>query len=201
MKIMQNLLSALLRSEMNSGPCKTTKENVMTPHHRNLTLRKVRLWAPALLGVLVVLVFMVPAYAMGNSHANGGGTTIEVGEKSTFVFNAVEQPDGSVTGHLVYQFRAFDFGIIMDIDCLAISGSGNQARLSGVVTHLIGEVPPEFSFIFVGAEAEFAVTDNGQGKNAPADLVSDVLFGSGVSCEDGGGEPYLPISGNIQVSQ
>ena len=171
----------------------------MTPHHRNLTLRKVRLWAPALLGVLVVLVFMVPAYAMGNPHANGGGTTIEVGEKSTFVFNAVEHPDGSVTGHLVYQFRSAGFGFQMDIDCLAIFD--NSAVLSGVVTHLIGEVPPEYSFIFVGAEAEFAVTDNGQGKNAPADLVSDVLFGSGVSCEDGGGEPYLPISGNIQVSQ
>ena len=167
----------------------------MTPHHRNLTLRKVRLWAPALLGVLVVLVFMAPAYAMSNPHANGGGTTIEGGETSTFVFNAVEHPDGSVTGHLVYQFRLGGFGFIMDIDCLAIFD--NSAVLSGLVTHVIGEVQPPY-IIFVGELLVFSVTDNGQGNNAPPDLVSDVFIGT---CEDGGGEPYLPISGNIQVSQ
>ena len=172
---------------------------IMTPHHRNLTLRKVRLWAPTLLGVLVVLAFMVPAYAMGNPHANGGGTTIESGEKSTFVFNAVEQPDGSVTGHLVYQFRAFDFGFIMDIDCLQISGTGNQAVLSGVVTHLIGEVPPEFSFIFVGAPATFGVRDSGEGQGDPADLFSDVGFGFG-DCNEFRPVVYLPMRGNIQVS-
>jgi hypothetical protein len=116
------------------------------------------------------------------------------------VFNAVEHPDGSVTGHLVYQFRTRDFGFIMDIDCLQISGSGNKAVLSGVVTHLIGEVPPEYWFIFVGAPATFAVMDNGEGHGDPADLFSDVYFGFG-DCNEFRPVVYLPMRGNIQVSQ
>ena len=150
--------------------------------------------------VPVVLAFMVPAYAMGNPHANGGGVTREGGEKSTFVFNAVENPDGSVTGHLVYQLRTHDFGFMMDIDCLQISGIGNQAVLSGVVTHLIGEVPPEFSYIFVGAPATFGVRDNGEGEGDPADFISDVYFGFG-DCNEFRPVVYLPMRGNIQVSQ
>ena len=138
------------------------------------------------------------ARAQGNPSANGGGTTIEGGEKSTFVFNAVEHPDGSVTGHLVYRFVRPVLGFKWTSTA---SQSLTILRCSRVVTHLIGEVPPEFSFIFVGAEAVFSVTDNGQGKNAPADLVSDVFVFSGASCLTGGGEPYLPISGNIQVRQ
>jgi hypothetical protein len=120
------------------------------------------------------------------------------GEKSTFVFNAVEQPDGSVTGHLVYQFRSGDFGFIMDIDCLPISGSGVQAVLSGVVTHPIGGEPPPY--IFVGAPATFGVRDNGEGEGDPADFISDVFFGGG-DCNEFRPVVYLPMRGNIQVSQ
>lgn len=49
--------------------------------------------------------------AGGNQMANGGGTTVEGGEKSTFVFNAVKKSDGSVTGHLVYKIRVSNIGI------------------------------------------------------------------------------------------
>jgi len=138
------------------------------------------------------------AWAQGNPSANGGGTTIEGGEKSTFVFNAVEHPNGNVTGHLVYHHRTTDFGWMMDIDCLTIHR--NEAVLSGVVTKLIGEVPPEFYYIFVGAPGTFAVMDNGEGPGDPADLISDVYFGFG-DCNVFRPVLYLPVSGNIQVRQ
>jgi len=54
--------------------------------------------------------------AAGNPHANGGGTPIEGGKFSTFVFNAVEHTDGSVVGHLNYKFRSGDISIRMDIN-------------------------------------------------------------------------------------
>jgi hypothetical protein len=152
------------------------------------------LWASLVLAV-VVPVFAVAAQASGNPSATGGGTTQELGETSTFTFNAVQRPDGSVTGHLVYQFRGADLTIHMDIDCLSISG--NIARLSGEVTHVQGDPP---SYIFVGQDAEFTVQDNGEGGQAPPDLFSDVSLFTGASCTDGFAPgPYLPTSGNIQV--
>src|SRR5437867_13098047 len=54
----------------------------------------------------------------GNSSATGGGTTVELGQKSTFTFNAVQHSDGTVNGHMVYQVRGGDIVIHMDIDCL-----------------------------------------------------------------------------------
>jgi hypothetical protein len=172
----------------------------MNIHTNPITTSPLRRGLVLITLALTGLALAPAARAQGNPSANGGGTTIEGGEKSTFVFNAVEHPDGSVTGHLVYQFRTRDFGFIMDIDCLQISGSGNKAVLSGVVTHLIGEVPPEYWFIFVGAPATFAVMDNGEGHGDPADLFSDVYFGFG-DCNEFRPVVYLPMRGNIQVSQ
>ena len=187
---MKNIISNYQPIRLINGIPRETISRQLSPLRRGLVLISL---------ALTGLALAPAARAQGNPSANGGGTTIEGGEKSTFVFNAVEHLDGSVTGHLVYQIRTLGFGFQMDIDCLAIFD--NSAVLSGVVTHLIGEVPPGYSFIFVGAEAVFSVTDSGQGKNAPADLVSDILFFGGASCLAGGGEPYLPISGNIQVRQ
>ncbi|MFN9710611.1 MAG: hypothetical protein ACK55K_04305, partial [Bacteroidota bacterium] len=63
----------------------------------------------------------------GNRHINGGGTGIEFGKKSTFVFNAVETSSG-ITGHLVYHLRAFDVTFQMNLDCMEING--NRATMS-----------------------------------------------------------------------
>lgn len=70
-----------------------------------------------------------------NQMANGGGTTVEGGEKSTFVFNAVKKSDGSVTGHLIYLIRVSNITVKMDLDCVRFIG-GNIAVLSGIVTEV-----------------------------------------------------------------
>jgi hypothetical protein len=159
--------------------------------------RSVSLAALVLLVLVAVPVFAASAQAAGNPAASGGGTTVELGEKSTFTFNAVQKPDGSVTGHLVYQVRGLDVTFHMDIDCLSIAG--NTAKLSGVVTKVNGDAP---DFLFVGQDGVFTVVDNGEGAEAPPDLISDVILFEGASCTDAFTPvPYLPIQGNIQVSE
>ena len=145
---------------------------------------------PIFLSLLSMTAFKTNS---GNPSAHGGGTTIELGEKSTFTFNAVQHNDGSVNGHLEYQFRGGDITFHMDIDCLSITG--NRATLSGTVTSVSGNTAG-FPFIFEGASAAFTVQDNGQGNNASPDKISDVIFGG--LCI-GNYPTYLPISGNIQV--
>ncbi len=130
----------------------------------------------------------------GNATVNGGGTTVEGGLKSTFVFNAVRHADGSVNGHLVYQFRGGNLRLMLNITCMTITG--NRATLYGTVDAVSGTNIP--TYIFVGQKAIFSVVDNGQGNAAQPDQISDVILGSGVSC----GEmvtTYLPVSGNIHI--
>src|SRR5262249_45381542 len=135
------------------------------------------------------------ATAKGNPSATGGGTTIEGDKKSTFVFNAVQQKNGSVNGHLVYHFREASITIYMKLNCLKIVG--NSAAMSGVVTKVTGTPP---NYIFVGQKAVFKVVDNGQGKAATPDLISDVILYGGANCMGFAPNPYLPIQGNIQVN-
>jgi len=151
-----------------------------------------------LVGVFVVVCLMIatPAPAAGNPSATGGGTAVELGEKSTFTFNAVEHNNGAVIGHLVYNFRAGDISFHMDIDCMAITG--NQAVLSGTVTKVSGNVE-DYPFIFVGQDGVFQVQDNGEGGGASPDLFSDVNLDLGLNCNNSLPDPYIPISGNIQV--
>jgi hypothetical protein len=134
----------------------------------------------------------------GNPHANGGGTTVEGGEKSTFVFNAVQQIDGSVVGHLTYHLRFADVTIHMQNDCLNFTSS-NTAVISGTVTMVTGST----SFV-PGAHGVFVVRDNGEGNNANPDLISDVFIDpnplSTINCQNVTTlTPYLPIDGNIDV--
>ena len=139
--------------------------------------------------------------AGGNQMANGGGTTVEGGEKSTFVFNAVKKSDGSVTGHLVYLIRVSNITVKMDLDCVRFIGA-NTAVLSGIVTEVSGENIP--SYIRVGSNAFFEVVDKGQGNDSDPDLISDLFFPIGAgsanaNCTNRRAGTYLPISGNIQV--
>ena len=139
--------------------------------------------------------------AGGNQMANGGGTTVEGGEKSTFVFNAVKKSNGSVTGHLVYQIRVSNIGIKMDLDCVRFIGT-NTAVLSGIVTQVSGDNIP--FYIHVGSNAYFEVVDKGQGNDSAPDLISDLFFPIGAgsanaNCTNRRAGTYLPISGNIQV--
>jgi hypothetical protein len=159
-------------------------------------VKRMRLLACVVLVVLIALN-LTPAAAKGkgNPKATGGGTTVEGGEKSTFVFNAVQHKNGSVNGHLVYHFREANFSFRMKIDCLNITG--NQAILSGVVTKVSSSA---FSYVFVGQRGVFVVIDNGQGKHASPDLISDVILDASATCASSSLVPYLPISGNIKVS-
>ena len=139
--------------------------------------------------------------AGGNQMANGGGTTVEGGEKSTFVFNAVKKSNGSVTGHLVYQIRVSNIGVKMDLDCVRFIGT-NTAVLSGIVTEVSGDNIP--FYIHVGSNAYFEVVDKGQGNDSAPDLISDLFFPIGAgsanaNCTNRRAGTYLPISGNIQV--
>ena len=139
--------------------------------------------------------------AGGNQMANGGGTTVEGGEKSTFVFNAVKKSDGSVTGHLVYVIRVSNITVKMDLDCVRFIGN-KTAVLSGIVTEVSGDNIP--FYIHVGSNAFFEVVDNGQGNDANPDLISDLFFPVGTgsanaNCTNRRARTYLPISGNIQV--
>ena len=151
-----------------------------------------------LLGVLLIagLVIAMPASAAGNPSATGGGTAQELGETSTFTFNAIQHHDGAVNGHLVYHIRAFNLSFDMDIDCLTITG--NRAVLSGKVTKVRGDTDP-FPFIYVGQDGVFQVKDNGEGGEAPPDLISDVNLDPGVVCTGSRPDLYIPMSGNIQV--
>lgn len=148
--------------------------------------------------VLLVLAYSPPAAAEGNPRATGGGTTLEGDEKTTFVFNAVlhKGKGGSVNGHLVYHFRAADISIEMTLDCLRIVGS--YAAMSGTVTKVTGPAP---AFIFVGQKAVFGVLDNGEGADAPSDSISDLFLFGAANCALQSPPPYLPIDGNIQVSE
>lgn len=163
-------------------------------------MKSKRLSFAILLAVLITFALpLMPVAAAGNPSANGGGTTFEKTStgillRSTFVFNAVKQKNGTVTGHLVYHFRAGNVTIYMDINCLKITG--NSAALSGVVTKLTGT--PQ-SFEFVGQKAVFKVVDNGQGKGASPDLISDVILYGGANCNGFAPTPHLPISGNITI--
>ncbi|RYY00809.1 MAG: hypothetical protein EOO53_21250 [Gammaproteobacteria bacterium] len=159
--------------------------------------------ALAILGVSFTTVPYTPkkttsaSLLQGNAHVNGGGTALEGGVKSTFVFNAVQLPDGSVNGHLHYNIRLTNTEFDMDITCLSING--NRATLYGTVTSVSGSNIP--SYIFVGNTASFTVEDNGNGK--AADKISDVflstVFGT-VSCADNW-NTYLTVSGNISIKE
>jgi len=157
---------------------------------------KLFLFATTLLASLIFLGSFTIDHSKkltGNSSVNGGGTTEERGLKSTFVFNAVSNNQGT-HGHLVYQFRGGDISIHMDLDCLNING--NRATLSGTVSSVSGTNIP--GFIFVGQRASFTVEDNGNGGNN--DKISDLILFGGASCANNW-STYLFIQGNISIKE
>ncbi len=126
-----------------------------------------------------------------NSIVNGGGSAMEGGVKSTFVFNAINQ-NGNVNGHLVYHLRVNNTRFFMQLDCMQIDG--NRATLSGTVTEVSGSNIPYY--IYPGASASFTVEDNGKGGDK--DRISDVVFGA--QCSDDL-NTYLSIQGNLTVKE
>ena len=162
-----------------------------------MTRASTRLSSSVLLAVLLALGLAgaLPASAAGNPRATGGGTTEEGGEQSTFVFNAVQHKDGTVTGQLVYHLRTADLTIHLDVDCLAIVG--NRATTGGETRKVAGNTAA-YPYVVVGAPAVFQVEDNGEGGDAPPDRISDLTYVQ-PGCQDGP-PPDLPIAGNIHLA-
>jgi len=165
-----------------------------------IRIRATNWWRLAVVAAVLSLTALLnptPVPAAGNAHANGGGTAVEGGEKSTFAFNAVQQADGSATGHLTYHFRLADVTFHMQNDCLKVIG--NKAVIAGTVTMVTGTSIP---YIVQGARGVFQVQDNGEGSDASPDLISDVIIyplGFMVDCMVVPPNPYLPIEGNVSV--
>ena len=150
--------------------------------------------------LMALLAYAPPAAAEAGPRATGGGSTFETDgttERSTFVFNAIQLPSGTVIGHLVYHFRLDGFSVMMDINCLNIVAS-NRAIISGTITHVTGDAPP----IPIGTVGVFQVEDNGEGDGAPPDRVGDLtLFANPArNCFNRTSTvPHLDVTGNIQV--
>jgi hypothetical protein len=141
--------------------------------------------------------------ASGNITVSGGGSFEELGAKTTYTFNAVQQSNGKTTGHLILQFRAADSRMFVKLDCLRLFGE-NKATLSGIITSLTQspDFPPP-PFIYVGGRVSFTVQDNGEGNVVSPDLVSDIgelVSGVGASCSDEW-PLYLATDGNVQINR
>ena len=135
------------------------------------------------------------AKASGPNSATGSGHFIRNGALRTFEFTARKSPDGAVTGMANLQVRSAGVYEHIAIDCLRIIG--NVAYMSGMV---INSRP---SFI-EGAQARFAVVDNGEGSGDPdaVSLVETYGPGSPVNCsnaDDFPGGPFTIEQGNVQV--
>lgn len=134
----------------------------------------------------------------------GGGTFAELGEITTYSFNAAQKRNGTTTGHFMFHFRAADASIIVALDCLRLFGD-NKATMSGLITKIYGKFQPEFPappFIYIGGRVSFTVQDNGEGNDASPDLVSDIgqlVPEIPASCADD--FPVYLAGANVQINK
>lgn len=127
--------------------------------------------APVLIAILIT--FNSFKTAQNNSIANGGGIAGGI----HFNFNAVEQKDGSVVGHLQYD------GDYYTVECAEWFGSS--------------------AILYTSGGFAFLVADNGEGSNGTADTISEPLIA--VCGDDLAPADFLSndevTSGNIQVKE
>ena len=97
---------------------------------------------------------------------SGSFTDGDGGDQQTFAFTALDQRTGDMDATVVGQFEVNRGSVGHrhgNITCFLIEG--NQAFIGGQVFGLPGGV----------REYGFRVVDNGQGKNAPPDQISDLI--------------------------
>ena len=150
---------------------------------------------------LALLALALPAAATAGvtQSASGQGQifiqTPTASGTRTFSFNAETQSDGTTVGHAQLVNRFNDTILHIRLDCLRVIG--NIASMSGEVTSTNTPIFDTFS------EAVFSVLDNGEGANAPPDLISFAFFDlplPGFDCQSQLFPPDLPIvNGNVQV--
>ena len=91
-----------------------------------------------------------------------------------FAFSATTSSDGTASGEAQIENRSTGFRGHVAIDCLNVLG--NVAVMSGLWTSSTSPNIP------VGSDAFFAVQDNGEGPNAPADEITLSFSGLGIPC-------------------
>jgi hypothetical protein len=151
----------------------------------------------------LVALLAQPAPATPNpvvASATGSGHMVRPdGTFRSFSFSATKRADGTVTGEVQLNSRSFDVFVHISVDCLRVDG--NTAYMSGRITHVSD---PEQGF--VGELNRWAVQDNGEGPDAPPDLVSSIPENPGnadlKTCEDDNSD--RPINrivqrGDVQV--
>ncbi len=99
-----------------------------------------------------------PVVVSGSGHIEAGDGL------RNFTFHAVQHPDGSVRGS--YQIRRTDLGTAFTVDVTCLSVVGNQAWIAGRIAS--SDQPG----VVVGTISYFYAIDNGEGADAPADIVS-----------------------------
>jgi hypothetical protein len=146
---------------------------------------------------LLLTVGSVVAVAQVVASATGSGQIHVSGELRTFTFNAETDSSGVTTGQTETKSRSSGLRWHGTLDCLNVVG--NVATMSGVVTDINSTTPP----FVVGSNIVFQVIDNGEGANAPPDLISlTFFFGTGPppGCTGFGIFATIPIEhGNVKV--
>jgi hypothetical protein len=96
--------------------------------------------------------------------ASGDGSFDAGDGLRVFTFHAIQHPDGSVSGS--YRNHRTDLGTVIDIEVSCMSVVGNTAWIGG---HIVSSNIPS---IVIGSVSYFYAIDNGEGQDAPADVVS-----------------------------
>jgi hypothetical protein len=128
----------------------------------------------------------VSATAAGNRHVNGEWSIFG----TDYMQNAVEHKDGSVTGS--WNYGSGSMGIP---DCIYFEGDGMTATVSGMSTSGFGY---DDGFIYHMS----SYTDNGEGKNAPADTTSYYWYGNfpEFNCMEEVWRVFVQTSGSFAIT-
>jgi hypothetical protein len=154
----------------------------------------------AAITVAAVLLTLGSGVALAQvvASATGSGQFHVSGDLRTFTFNATADSSGNTTGQTQGFNRNAGIKWHGTINCLNVVG--NVATMSGVVTDI---TPGLGSPFVVGSNIVFQVIDNGEGSNAPPDLISLTFFfgpGPPQPCTGLGIFATIPIEhGNVQV--
>jgi hypothetical protein len=106
----------------------------------------------------------------------GGGTVvredIEGSPREVYGFNAQKMADATVKGQAEVHFPSDDLNFHVEVSCLSVHG--DDAWIGGTIVS--SDNPAA-----VGLEALWRITDNGQGKHASPDRVSNFPIGNNVA--------------------
>jgi hypothetical protein len=106
-----------------------------------------------------------PSFSVGAPIVVSGSGHIEAGDGlRNLTFHAVQHPDGSVSGS--YQIYRTDLGVGFTVDVQCLSVVGNGAWIGGIIASTTQ------TGVNVGTVSYFYAFDNGEGSNAPPDVVS-----------------------------